>query len=213
MQLLTLVASAGGLINVLRFRVCCRFDFTAHIFLSTNGVRRCCVIAKEELAINEEITAKEVRLIDEKGVMAGIVDIETALKYAEDKNLDLVNIAPMANPPVCKVIDYNKYIFDLNKKEKDARKNQKIVDIKEVRLSLGIGDHDLNVKIKSAVGFLKDGDKVKVTVKFYGREMNYTTSGEELIDKFYEGIAEYGVMDKKPKLEGKRMSVMFSPKK
>lgn len=154
-----------------------------------------------------------MRLIDETGAMAGIVDIETALKYAEDKNLDLVNIAPMANPPVCKVIDYNKYIFDLNKKEKDARKNQKIVDIKEVRLSLGIGDHDLNVKIKSAVGFLKDGDKVKVTVKFYGREMNYTTSGEELINKFYEGIAEYGVMDKRPKLEGRRMSVMFSPKK
>lgn len=145
--------------------------------------------------------------------MAGIVDIETALKYAEEKNLDLVNIAPMANPPVCKVIDYNKYIFDLNKREKDARKNQKIVETKEIRMSLGIGDHDLNVKIKSATGFLKDGDKVKVTIKFYGREMNYTASGEDLINKFYEGIAEYGVMDKKPKLEGRRMSVIFSPKK
>ncbi len=190
---------------MLRILTCCG----TLIFLP----RRCCVIAKDDLQVNEEITAKEVRLIDEKGVMAGIVDIETALKYAEDRNLDLVNIAPAANPPVCKVIDYNKYIFDLNKKEKDARKNQKVVEIKEIRMSLGIGDHDLNVKIKSASGFLKEGNKVKVRLKFYGREMNYTASGEDLINKFYEGIADVGVMDKKPKLEGRWMTAMFSPKK
>lgn len=145
--------------------------------------------------------------------MAGIVDIDTALKYAEDKNLDLVNIAPTANPPVCKVIDYNKYIFDLNKKEKDARRNQKVIEVKEVRLSPGIDDHDLNTKIKNAIGFLKDGDKVMAVVRFKGREMSRTSSGEEVINKFAEGVAEVGVMDKKPKLEGRRMSVIISPKK
>lgn len=154
-----------------------------------------------------------MRLIDEKGTMAGIVDIDTALKYAEDKNLDLVNIAPTANPPVCKVIDYNKYIFDLNKKEKDARRNQKVIEVKEVRLSPGIDDHDLNTKIKNAIGFLKDGDKVMAVVRFKGREMSRTSSGEEVINKFAEGVAEVGVMDKKPKLEGRRMSVIISPKK
>ncbi|MBQ7444611.1 MAG: translation initiation factor IF-3 [Clostridia bacterium] len=170
-------------------------------------------MAKDDLQVNEEITAKEVRLIDEKGTMAGIVDIDTALKYAEDKNLDLVNIAPTANPPVCKVIDYNKYIFDLNKKEKDARRNQKVIEVKEVRLSPGIDDHDLNTKIKNAIGFLKDGDKVMAVVRFKGREMSRTSSGEEVINKFAEGVAEVGVMDKKPKLEGRRMSVIISPKK
>lgn len=141
------------------------------------------------------------------------MDIDTALKYAEDKNLDLVNIAPTANPPVCKVIDYNKYIFDLNKKEKDARRNQKVIEVKEVRLSPGIDDHDLNTKIKNAIGFLKDGDKVMAVVRFKGREMSRTSSGEEVINKFAEGVAEVGVMDKKPKLEGRRMSVIISPKK
>lgn len=185
------------------------------IFLSTHFFifRRCCVIAKDTILINDEITAKEVRLVNEEGTMVGIMDLEAALKYAADKDLDLVNIAPGAVPPVCKVMDYNKYVFDLSKKEKDARKNQKIVDIKEVRLTLGIGEHDLQVKVKNAYRFLQDGDKVKVTVKFYGREMNFTSSGEDLINRFAEHIAEVGVMDKKPKLEGRRMTVMFSPKK
>ena len=144
--------------------------------------------------------------------MVGILPLEDALKYAADKDLDLVNIAPQAVPPVCKVMDYNKYVFDTGKKEKDARKNQKVADVKEVRLTLGIGDHDLQTKVKSAVKFLEGGDKVKVTVKFYGREMNFTSSGEDLINRFYEGVQELGVMDKKPKLEGRRMTVIISPK-
>ena len=185
-------------------------DFRHTVFLLQ---WRCCVIAKEDILINEEITAKEVRMINEDGVQVGIVDIQTALKYAEDRNLDLVNVAPMAVPPVCKVMDYSKYIFDLNKKEKDAKKNQKTVDIKEVRLTLNIGEHDLQVKVKSAYKFLQDGDKVKVTVKFYGREMTYTKSGDELLDRFSESMSEVGVMDKKPKMEGRRMTAMFSPKK
>ena len=163
--------------------------------------------------INEEITAKEVRMINEEGVQVGIVDIDTALKYAAERDLDLVNVAPNSVPPVCKVMDYSKYIFDLSKKEKDAKKNQKTVDIKEVRLTLNIGDHDLQVKVKNAYKFLQDGDKVKVTVKFYGREMNYTKSGEELLDRFSESVSEVGVMDKRPKMEGRRMTAMFSPKK
>ncbi len=170
------------------------------------------VIGKGEVLVNDEIRAKEVRLIDEDGTAIGIVSLEEALKTAAAKDLDLVNIAPTANPPVCKVMDYGKYLFDANKREKEARKKQKVIDIKEVRLSLGIGDHDLQVKVKSAIKFLSDGDKVKLTVKFFGREMNFTSSGEELIKRFADSVAEYGSMDKNPKLEGRRMTVMFNPK-
>lgn len=170
------------------------------------------VIGKNDLLINDEIRAKEVRLIDEEGNALGVVSLEEAQRVAAGKDLDLVNIAPTANPPVCRIMDYGKYIFDANKREKEARKKQKVIDIKEVRLTLGIGEHDLQVKVKSAVKFLSDGDKVKLTVKFFGREMNFTASGEELINRFADSVAEYGVMDKKPKLEGRRMTVMFNPK-
>lgn len=170
------------------------------------------VIGKNDLLINDEIRAKEVRLIDEEGNTLGVVSLEEAQRVAAGKDLDLVNIAPTANPPVCRIMDYGKYIFDANKREKEARKKQKVIDIKEVRLTLGIGEHDLQVKVKSAVKFLSDGDKVKLTVKFFGREMNFTASGEELINRFADSVAEYGVMDKKPKLEGRRMTVMFNPK-
>ncbi|MBO5417156.1 MAG: translation initiation factor IF-3 [Clostridia bacterium] len=162
--------------------------------------------------INDEITAKEVRLIDSDGNAIGIVSLSEALKAAAEKDLDLVNIAPNAEPPVCKIMDYGKYLFDANKREKEARKKQKVIDIKEVRLSLGIGDHDLQVKVKSAIKFLQDGDKVKLTVKFFGREMNFTAAGEELIKRFADSVADYGTMEKNPKMEGRRMSVMFSPK-
>jgi translation initiation factor IF-3 len=153
-----------------------------------------------------------VRLIDSDGNAIGIVSLSEALKAAAEKDLDLVNIAPNAEPPVCKIMDYGKYLFDANKREKEARKKQKVIDIKEVRLSLGIGDHDLQVKVKSAIKFLQDGDKVKLTVKFFGREMNFTAAGEELIKRFADSVADYGTMEKNPKMEGRRMSVMFSPK-
>jgi translation initiation factor IF-3 len=170
------------------------------------------VIGKSDVLINDEITAKEVRLIDSDGNAIGIVSLSEALKAAAEKDLDLVNIAPNAEPPVCKIMDYGKYLFDANKREKEARKKQKVIDIKEVRLSLGIGDHDLQVKVKSAIKFLQDGDKVKLTVKFFGREMNFTAAGEELIKRFADSVADYGTMEKNPKMEGRRMSVMFSPK-
>ncbi|MBO5147652.1 MAG: translation initiation factor IF-3 [Clostridia bacterium] len=162
--------------------------------------------------VNEEIKEAEVRLIDNEGGLIGIMSSDEALKIAYQKNLDMVLIAPTAKPPVCKIMDYNKYIFDMAKKERENRKNQKVVNIKEVRLGLGIGEHDFQVKVKGALKFLKDGDKVKVTVRFGGREMNHTGDGEVLIDRFADAVSELGIMEKRPKLEGKRMSVIINPK-
>ncbi len=169
-------------------------------------------INKDGLLINEEIREKELRLIDENGSVLGIMSAREAQLIANEHETDLVLIAPNAVPPVCKLMDYKKYVFDQAKKEREARKNQKVVDIKEVRLTVGIGDHDFNVKLRSAQKFLEDGDKVKVTVRFGGREMKYTSEGEILIDKMAEGLKEYGTMDKRPKLEGKRMSALINPK-
>ncbi len=162
--------------------------------------------------VNEEIREAEVRLIDEDGAIVGLMSSKEALQVAYERNLDMVMIAPTAKPPVCKIMDYNKYVFDMAKKERENRKNQKVVNIKEVRLGLGIGEHDFQVKVKGAVKFLKDGDKVKVTVRFGGREMNHTDEGEVLIERFADAVKEYGVMDKKPKLEGKRMTVIINAK-
>ncbi len=169
-------------------------------------------INKDGLLINEEIREKELRLIDENGSVLGIMSAREAQLIANERETDLVLIAPNAVPPVCKLMDYKKFVFDQAKKEREARKNQKVVDIKEVRLTVGIGDHDFNVKLRSAQKFLEDGDKVKVTVRFGGREMKYTNEGEILIDKMAEGLKEYGTMDKRPKLEGKRMSALINPK-
>lgn len=162
--------------------------------------------------VNEEIKEAEVRLIDEDGGIVGLMSSKEALQVAYERNLDMVMIAPTAKPPVCKIMDYNKYVFDMAKKERENRKNQKVVNIKEVRLGLGIGEHDFQVKVKGAVKFLKDGDKVKVTVRFGGREMNHTDEGEVLIEKFADAVKDCGLMDKKPKLEGKRMTVIINPK-
>lgn len=169
-------------------------------------------INKNELMVNEEIRAEQVRLIGDDGSLVGILSSKEALQIAYQKNLDMVMIAPAANPPVCRIMDYNKYVFDMAKKERENRKNQKIVNIKEVRLGLGIGEHDFQVKVRGAIKFLQDGDKVKVTVRFGGREMNHTGDGEVLIDKFAAAVQEYGTMDRRPKLEGKRMTVTMNPK-
>lgn len=170
------------------------------------------VISKNELLINEEIRDKEVRLIEADGTMIGIIATKEAQKLANSKNLDLVKIAPQAVPPVCKIMDYGKYMFELAKKEKEARKNQKIISIKEVRVSPSIEDHDFEFKVKNAYKFLKDGDKVKVSVKFRGREMHYTSIGNEILDKFAESVKDVGVVEKKPKLEGKSMIMILNPK-
>jgi translation initiation factor IF-3 len=170
------------------------------------------VISKNELMINEEIRDKEVRLIDADGTMIGITAVKEAQKLANSKNLDLVKIAPQGVPPVCKIMDYGKYMFELAKKEKEARKNQKIISIKEVRVSPSIEDHDFEFKVKNAYKFLKDGDKVKVSVKFRGREMHYTSIGNEILDKFAEAVKDVGSVEKRPKLEGKSMIMILNPK-
>lgn len=162
----------------------------------------------KELQTNEDIRAKQVRLIDDEGNQLGILSLEDALDIAYNKKLDLVNVAPTAKPPVCRVLDYGKYRYELIKKEKEQRKKQKIVNIKEVQLSPNIDTHDLEVKANQAKKFLKNGDRVKVCVKFRGRELGHTELGERVLEEFIELTSEYGLVDKKPQMEGRNM-VMF----
>lgn len=162
--------------------------------------------------INEEIRDKEVRVIDSDGSMLGIMPIKDAQSLAVTRNLDLVKIAPQAVPPVCRVMDYGKYMFELAKKEKEAKKNQKVVTIKELWIKPNIEDHDFEFKVKNAYKFLKDGDKVKISVRFRGREMNYTSLGAQVLNKFAEAITEVGIVERKPKLEGRSMIMILNPK-
>ena len=168
---------------------------------------------KNQTQINEEIMADEVRLIDEEGVMVGIVSIDEALARAEEADLDLVNISPNADPPVCKILDYGKYRYEQQKKEKNAKKNQHVTEIKEIRLSASIEDHDIEVKAKAATKFLQDGDKVKVSLRFRGRERDYTQLGYDAMKRFSDMVADYGVIEKEPKMEGRRMNMFLAPKK
>lgn len=170
------------------------------------------LIASTEHQVNEEIRDREVRLIGENGEQLGIMSSDAALKYAEERELDLVKIAPGSNPPVCKVMDYGKFRFEQSKREKEARKNQHIVEIKEVRMSPGIGENDFLVKLRNGQKFLTEGDRVKVTVRFRGREMAHTDIGAELLRDFAARCGEIASMDKAPKLEGRNMSVFLSPK-
>ncbi len=144
--------------------------------------------------------------------MLGIVSSEAALKMAEEQELDLVKISPNAVPPVCKIMDYGKFRFDQLKREKEAKKNQRVVEIKEIRMSPGIDTNDFNTKMRNALKFLKEGNRVKVTVRFRGREMAHTEIGEQLLIRFGEGCAEAANMEKKPKLDGRNMSIFLSPK-
>ncbi len=174
---------------------------------------RCLGIAKQELMINEEIKDKEVRLIGPDGAQLGVVSSKEALAMADEHNLDLVKIAPQAKPRVCRIMDYGKYKFELAKREKEQRKNQKVIDIKEVRLSPNIDEHDFNTKVNQGIKFLKSGDKVKVSVRFRGREITHSASGKELLLRVKEQMAEYGVVEKDIKLEGRSMAMFVSPKK
>ena len=175
-------------------------------------VWRCFTIGKLDHQLNEEIRDKEIRLIAADGTMLGIVSAQEALAQAEEQELDLVKISPNAVPPVCKIMDYGKFRFDQLKKEKEARKNQRVVEIKEIRMSPGIDTNDLNVKMRNAMKFLKEGNRVKVTVRFRGREMAHTDIGEQLLIRFGEGCAEVANVDKKPKLDGRFMTLFLSPK-
>ena len=175
-------------------------------------VWRCFTIGKLDHQLNEEIRDKEIRLIAADGTMLGIVSAQEALAQAEEQELDLVKISPNAVPPVCKIMDYGKFRFDQLKKEKEARKNQRVVEIKEIRMSPGIDTNDLNVKMRNAMKFLKEGNRVKVTVRFRGREMAHTDIGEQLLIRFGEGCAEVANVEKSPKLDGRHMSLILSPK-
>jgi translation initiation factor IF-3 len=170
-------------------------------------------IRKNDQPMNEDIRDKEVRLIDADGEMLGVMTSKAALELAVSKNLDLVKIVPNAVPPVCKIMDYGKSMFEKNKKEKEVKKNQKIVSIKEVRLSAKIEEHDFEFKSKNALKFLQEGDKVKVSIRFRGREMRYTEAGKEVLAKFATIVAEAGTVEKLPMLEGKSMIMILVPKK
>lgn len=174
---------------------------------------RCFEIAKQDLMINEEIREKEIRLIGADGEQLGIIATSKAQEMADAKNLDLVKIAPQAKPPVCKIMDYGKHKFELAKKEKENRKNQKVVNIKEVRLTPNIDEHDFNTKLNQAKKFLAAGDKVKVSVRFRGREITHSALGRELLVRFRDSVEELGSSDKDIKMEGRNMAMMISPKK
>ena len=169
-------------------------------------------IANAAHQINEEIIDAEVRLIGENGEQLGIMSSEDALKIAEERGFDLVKIAPNSTPPVCRIMDYGKFRFEQTKKEKEAKKNQHTIEIKEIRMSPGIGDNDFNTKLKSGQKFLADGDRVKVSVRFRGREMAHTDIGTELLNDFAAKCSDIAVLDKAPKLEGRNMSIFLSPK-
>ena len=169
-------------------------------------------ISKQELQINEQIRDKELRVIDSDGNQLGIMSLRQALEIAEQKNLDLVKIAPQANPPVCKIIDYGKFRFEQAKREKEARKNQRVVEIKEVRLSLNIDTHDFETKRNHALRFISEGNKVKASIRFRGREMGHPELGLEIMRRFADAMSEVANVEKPAKLEGRTMLMFLAPK-
>ena len=170
------------------------------------------ITIKEETKINEEIREKEIRVIGPDGQMLGMMSSLEAMEIANEKDLDLVMIAPKAEPPVCKIMDYGKYRFEEMKKEKEAKKKQKVIEIKEIRVSPNIEQHDFEFKVKNAKSFLAAGNKVKITLRFKGREAAYASLGEKVLNNFAEALSEEANVDKAPKLEGRNMTMFLSPK-
>lgn len=175
------------------------------------NIREGLTIAKNDLQINEQIRDRELRVVTEDGEQLGVMDAAQAQAIAIEKGMDLVKIAPQAKPPVCKIMDYGKYKFELNKREKENRKNQKIVNIKEVQLSPSIDTNDFNTKCRNAAKFLKHGDKVKVMVRFRGRELSHSEIGYTLLEKFAEQLKESGTVERPAKLEGRNMIMFLAP--
>ena len=173
--------------------------------------RRCTTIS--DLMINEQIRDKEVRLIGEDGEQLGIISTKEAMRLAREAELDLVKIAPTAKPPVCKIIDYGKFRYEQARKDKEAKKKQKVIDIKEVRLSPNIDTNDLNTKVNAARKFLTKGDRVKVTLRFRGREMAHLSSSKQILDVFAEKLADVATVEKAPKLEGRSMTMFLTEKR
>lgn len=196
--------SVSVFVWVRTFCVFAHFYFAWRCFaISTNN---------KELQINEEIRDKEIRVIDVDGTQLGVISSKEAQKIAYEKNLDLVKIAPQAEPPVCRIMDYGKYCFEQSKREKEAKKNQKVVEIKEIRMFSTIDTHDFETKVNQAIKFLKSGDKLKVSVRFRKRAIAHPHLGEELLEKFKVACAEAGVVDKPSKMEGRSLVMFISPK-
>ncbi len=183
-----------------------------HFLFSMEGCTISAASSKEVL-INEDIRVKEVRLIGPDGEQVGVMATRDALEFAYDHGVDLVLIAPNATPPVCRAVDYGKFRFEKEKRDKEAKKNQQVVKIKEIQLSCKIDTHDFNTRLNQAIKFLQGGDKVKVSIRFKGREMSHQQIGVQVIERFVEACAEYGATDKKPTIDGRFVSVMISPVK
>ena len=181
-------------------------------FLKVNLIFLEVFFIKQELLINEKIRAKEVQLIGANGEKLGIVSLDEALDRAQDAKLDLALVSPGANPPVCKLMNYGKYKFEQAKREKESRKNQKTFETKEIRITPNIEKHDFEFKAKNARKFIEDGNKVKITVRFRGRELNYVKAGEDTLNKFVEYLSDIANVEKKPLLEGKNMFVILAKK-
>lgn len=162
--------------------------------------------------VNEQIRAREVRLIGSNGEQLGIKNIREALQIANEANLDLVNVAPTAKPPVCRIMDYGKYRYEMQKKDKEARKNQKVVELKEIRFSATIDEHDFQTKLRNVIKFLKDGDKVKLSVRFRGREITHAEIGQKVLERVAEEAQELCIVERRPKLEGRSLIMILSPK-
>lgn len=190
----------------------CANGLVRFAFVFSPTFRRCVAISKQEMQINEEIRDPQVRVVDGDGGQLGIMSSKDALRLATERNLDLVKIAPGATPPVCRIMDYGKYRFEQAKREKEARKNQKIVELKEIWLSMNIEQHDFETKAGHAIRFLKDGDKVKVSIRFRGREMAHMNLGAETMKRFAAFCAEYGVVEKAPLVDGRKMLMILAPK-
>ncbi len=171
------------------------------------------VLVISDLFINEQIRDREVRVIGADGEQVGVMSSKEALALAREADLDLIKIAPTAKPPVCKIADYGKYRYELARKEKEAKKKQKVIDVKEVRLSPNIEENDINTKATSARKFLAKGDRVKVTLRFRGREMAHVQSSKHILDDFAERLSDVAVVEKAPKLEGRSMTMFLAEKK
>ncbi|WP_315117467.1 translation initiation factor IF-3 [uncultured Clostridium sp.] len=167
----------------------------------------------KDFLLNEEIRENEIRVITDEGEQLGILSSAEALKIAEERELDLVMIAPSAKPPVCKIMNYSKFVYEQSKKDKEARKKQKVINIKEIRLSATIEEHDISIKANHAREFLLDEDKVKVTVRFRGREADYSFTGEKILRLFLSKVEDVCVVEKPAKKEGRNMTMVLAPKK
>lgn len=186
-----------------------RHLFFVWIFYYLGGVL---VIGKESLRINEEIRIKEVRVTNADGEQLGIMATRDALRMAEEQHLDLVEVAPKARPPVCRIMDFGKYRYEQQKREKEAKKKQKVITIKEVKLRPNIEQHDFDVKLKNGLRFIEEGNKVKITIMFRGRELSHPELGQELLDRAVEKLGDAVVVERSAKLEGKNMTMVISPK-